>query len=367
MRTVLVMRKGNSMNAIVAPLANRTVMGTTLHHLDLNTSICTAATIQPGNSDLHTYLDELLYEISSKPQHRAYQLCSSTTEFATSLSGFCQAQGVVTAGAQALAARLLRIELQTDAKYGHLNPSGTHIRKGSFLQYIYSENSLFHYLGVKVDHHAFIDERDLRRRIGLGQTQKLFKACRVTFDANGVPQETLVFDTNARPSVYWWREFLELRELRSDQHNTETAIRGVIKCLNTIKKTAPTDYTHLRNAAITAFKQAGPLDFTVFVDNIFTNYQPVEPLLAKTLPNIVDRIRKLPSTSKFDMQFILVPGAVPFKRMNVEVSEEVSLSYNEDVANLDDKIWSSKTRDGRDVVVIRATESADRFKFKPWT
>lgn len=355
------------MNAIVAPSSSRRVLSTTLHHLDLNSSTCTAATIPAGNSDLGTYLDELLYEISAKPQHRAYQLSSGTTEFATSLGGFYQAQGLATTGAEALAERLLRIELQTDAKYGHLNPTGTHIRKGSFLQYMYQESSRCHYLGVKVDHHAFIDEQDLRKRIGLGQTQKLFKACRVTFDANGAPEETLVFDTNTRPSVYWWREFWELKELRSDRHNTETAIRGVIKCLNAIKKTAPTDYTHLRNAAITAFKQAGALDFTVFVDGIFASYQPVEQSLTQALPKIVEKIRQLPTTSKFDVQFTLVPEAVPFRRMNVAVSEEISLSYNEDVANLDDKIWSSKTRDGRDVVVIRATEAADRFKFKPWT
>jgi hypothetical protein len=354
------------MNAIVAPSASRTILSTTLHHLDLNASTCSPATIPSGNSDLGIYLDELLFEISAKPQHRAYQLSSSTTEFATSLNSFHQAQALAATGAEALAARLLRIELQTDAKYGHLNPSGTHIRKGSFLQYMYRENSRSHYLGVKVDHHAFIDEQDLRRRVGLGQTQKLFKACRVTFDANGTPHEALIFDTNARPSVYWWREFWELKELRSDQHNTETAIRGVIKCLNSIKKAAPTDYTHLRNAAITAFKQAGPLDFTVFVDTIFANYQPVEMALGQSLTKMVDKIRQLPATNKFDVQFTLVPGAVPFKRMNVAVSEEVSLSYNEDVANLDDKIWSSRTRDGKDVVVIRATEAADRFKFKSW-
>jgi len=309
----------------------------------------------------------LLHEISAKPQYRAYELSSSTTEFATSLSGFYQAQSLAPTGVEALAARLLRIELQTDSKYGHLNPSGTHIRKGSFLQYMYHEKSLCHYLGVKVDHHAFIDETDLRKRIGLGQTQKNFKACRVTFDANGTPQDALIFDTNPRPSVYWWREFWELRQLRSDQHNTETAIRGVIKCLNPIKKTAPTDYTHLRNAAITAFKQNGSLDFSIFVDNIFTNYQPVEQSLLQSLPKIVQKIKDLPTTNKFDSQFTLVPASVPFKRMNIAVSEEISLSYNEDLANLEDKIWSSKTIDGRDVVVIRATEAADRFKFKPWT
>jgi len=355
------------MNAVVAPIFSRLLLSTTLHHLDLNNSTCIAATIPSGNSDLSIYLDELLHEISGKPQHRAYQLSSSTTEFATSLNGFYQAQGLSPNGAEALAARLLRIELQTDSKYGHLNPLGTHIRKGSFLQYMYRENSLFFYLGVKVEHHAYIDETDLRKRIGLGQTQKIFKACRVTFDVHGAPQETLVFDTNARPSVYWWREFWELQELRSDQHNTETAIRAVIKCLNPIKKTAPSDYTHLRNAAITAFKQTGTLDFPFFVDSIFTNYQPIEQSLVQTLPKIVQKIKELPKNNKFDAQFTLAPAAVPFKRMNIAVSEEISLSYNEDLANLEDKIWASKTKDGQDVVVIRATEAADRFKFKPLT
>lgn len=347
--------------------SGRNILSTTLHHLDLGLSVCTPAVIPQGSSDLNIYLDELLQEIDEKPQHRAYQLSSKTTEFATSLDEFHRLKDLSAARVTALAERLLRIELQTDSKYGHLSNSGTHIRKGSFLQYAYQENSVFHYLGVKVDHHAFIDETDLRKRIGLGQTQKLFKACRVKFDAKGVPIETLVFDTNARPAVYWWREFWELMELRTDQHNTETAIRAVVKCLNPIRKIAPTDYTYLRNAAITAFKQAGALDFPLFVDNIFSNYQPVDSSLVATLPAIVDKIKNLPNSNKFDAQFNLVPAAVPFKRMNVAVSEEVSLSYNEDLANIEDKIWSSKTVDGSNVVVIRATEAADRFKFKPWS
>lgn len=354
------------MNTVDASTAGR-ILSTILHHLDIDEGTCVVATMPVDASDLERYLAELLAEIQAKPQKREYRLASLTTEFGTSLARFFAQQDLTQSPeADALAQRLLRIELATEGKYGHLNSTGTgHVKKGSFLQFMYREGGVVHYLGVKVEHQLFLDEADFKRKIGLGESHKIYKACKVSFDAAGIIGSSLVFDTNSRPSTYWWRDFWELSEQRTDAHNTEQAIKEVVRVLAPLKKTSPADHTLLRNAAVAAFKQVGRMNFDQFITDTFANYQPIEPVVSQTLGQLVNKMRQLPALKNFDSQFELAPAAVPFRRVTLPLTSEISLSYDEGIPNLADKIWASRTRDGQGVVVIEAPqETTNRFAFK---
>ncbi|MCO6057935.1 nucleoid-associated protein [Pseudomonas sp. MOB-449] len=356
------------MNDAVSPPAAR-ILSTSLHHLDLEAQTCNAVPMPVEREDLERYLTELLSEINGRPQNRAYVLASPTTEFATSLRAFFENQDLVTnPHTQALANRLLRIELATEERYGHLDTSGTgHVKKGSFLQFLYLDGPSVAYLGVKIEHQRFLDETDLRRKIGLGESHKIYKACKSTFDSNGSNQQALVFDTNSRPSTYWWKEVLELKQLRTDTFNTETAVKSVIRVIGKIKNTSAPDYTILRNATIAAFKQSGQINFDDFVTTTFSQYAPVNHELIDQLPEIVEKLRELPEKRQFDGHFTLIPSAVPYRRQTVNLSDEISVSYNEGITNLSDKIWSSRTPDGKSVLVIDAPNSTDNFTQKPWS
>ncbi|TKR53589.1 hypothetical protein D7I39_20260 [Allopusillimonas ginsengisoli] len=217
-----------------------------------------------------------------------------------------------------------------------------------------------------MEHQAFLDEVDYIRKIGLGESQKVYKACAVSFDGQGQPAAFSIYDTNRKPSVYWWNDMLELVAKRDDEENTKTAITEVVRVLNSIKKTAPVDYTLLRNAAVTAFKQTGVMKFDDFVTRTFQNYVPQEPSLVTKWNGVVDRLRALPSKGRFDGQFDLVSSAVPFKRQTIKLSTQISLNYDENIPNLSDKIWSTTTPDGRNVVVVDAPDASDKFAHKPW-
>lgn len=354
------------MNTVAAVIPGR-ILSTALHHLDIEGQACTATAMPVDPTDLERYLADLLAEIQAKPQKREYQLADLTTQFGTSLASFFAQQNLTKApAAEALAQRLLRIELITEKKYGHLNPAGTgHVKKGSFLQFMYRESGVVHYLGVKVEHQSFLDEADFKRKIGLGESQKIYKACQVSFDATGKIGSALVFDTNSKPSTYWWQDFWELTEQRSDAHNTEHAIREVVRVLGPLKKSSPADYTLLRNAAVAAFKQVGRMDFDQFITNTFANYQPIVPDVSQALGRMVDKMRKLPAEKHFDGQFELAPAAVPFRRVTLPLTSEITLSYDEGMPNLEDKIWASRTSDGQGVLVIEAPQSmTSRFTFK---
>jgi hypothetical protein len=355
------------MNSVVAIAPGTSkLLGTALYHLDIDSQKCNAVPI-PKDSDLQAYLDALLAEIAAKPQSRAYTLVSNSTECAVSLAKFHGAKALVPIAAEALAARLLRIEVATDERYGHLAAAGTtHVKRGSFLQFLYQNAGVLGYLAVKIEHQSILDETDFKRRVGLGESQKIYKACRVDFDTSGKPQQALVFDTNAKPSVYWWNDVWELKPVRSDEVNTKDAITHVVHALLKVRKIAPVDYTILRNATVAAFKQAGAMDFDQFVTSTFASYVPVADALASELPKLVTQLRELPKKKKFDSHFTLAPTAVPYKQVKVQLSTGITLSYDEGLAHLGDRIWSTKTVDGKEVVVVDAPDASKQFPFKPW-
>ena len=48
------------------------------------------------------------------------------------------------------------------------------------------------------------------------------------------------------------------------------------------------------------------------------------------------------------------------------MSDHIVRAYDEDLAHLADRIWSTQTEDGKEVVVVDAPGASKRFPFKPW-
>ncbi|WP_351014406.1 hypothetical protein [Shewanella sp. AC91-MNA-CIBAN-0169] len=261
--------------------------------------------------------------------------------------------------------RLLDKEVETDKSYGHLSKSGKgHVKKGSFLQFLYRNGSFISYLGVKLEHQVFLDEVDFKKKIGLSVAKKIYKACKVDFDVDGIPHNVFVYDTNSKPSHYWWSDFLELKELRTNALNTETASKEVLREVDRIKKAFPRDHNVLRNATIAAFKQNGEMKYDEFVENTFGNYEPIDNDLKIKLPQIREKLDSLPEKKNFDTRFTLAPELVTFRRSSYELSKEISLTVEGGIENIDDKIWSEKTASGKELVVISSPEGFKRFTEK---
>lgn len=238
------------------------------------------------------------------------------------------------------------------------------LKKEVFLQFLYRDNSNISYLGVKIEHHAFLDENDFKKKIGLAIAKKIYKACKVSFNDTGTPYDVFVYDTNTKPSTYWWKDFLELKEIRDDALNTRLASKEVIKVVNGLKKHHPADYTILRNAVVAAFKQQGEMKFNEFIESTFETYEPEDAHLKNKMPNIVGKLKHLPEKKKFDSQFNLVPSEVPFKRSKISLSKEITLSIDEGIDDLDEKIWSERSASGMKLVVIESPDGFERFKLK---
>lgn len=343
------------------------IVSTVLHHIDVSSKTTQPITITGQQQDLEGYLTDLLGEVKTKQQKREYDFSRTTTEFYTALISYHGNQNLqLNSVSSNLANRLLDKEVATDARYGHLGKDGSgHVKKGSFLQFLYTEDDgSVAYLGVKIEHQTFIDEIDLKKKIGLSIANKIYKACRVNFDSKNIPEKIFVYDTNAKPSTYWWSDFLELKELRNDTHNTMVASTEVIRVINKIKKDFPTDYTILRNAIVSSFKQNKPFNYYDFLSNTIEDYEPEDTELKKKIPDIVKTLMDLPAKKQFDTQFTLVPSAVPFRRTKYNLSKEISLTIEDGIENLSDKIWSEKTASGRELIIIDSPDGFKKFTLK---
>lgn len=343
------------------------IVSTVLHHIDVDAKKLKLIPIPNANAELESYLHDLLEEIKDKTQKRSYEFVRETTEFYGALVDYFKSNDLEKNSKSAgIASRLLDKEIDTERDYGHLGKAGVgHVKKGSFLQFIYREGENLSYLGVKIEHQEFLDETDFIKRIGLSLINKIFKACWVTYGESGVPLQVYVYDTNTKPAVYWWRDFLELKQTRDDAYNTKTAIVEVVRVLDSIRHKYPADYSILRNASVAAFKQDTDMVFDTFVTNTFAHYTPEDNELATShLPVLIEKLKELPVKKNFDSVFKIQPKEVPFRKKSIAVSQEITLSLSEGIDNIEEKIWSEITAGGQKLVVIKSTDNKAFSSFK---
>jgi len=318
----------------------------------------------PEDSDFKAYVDELLSEIQNINEKRRFEFSSTTNEFHTVLINYFQEESLENKSAKNLAKRLLKKEIAADEKIAKLNKK---VNQGCFLQLLLKENDSFSYCGVKVDYDEYLDRINFKDRIGLKKKKKIYRAVKVSFNKDGIPEDVHVFDKNTTLASYWWKEFLELNEQQGDELNTKRASEAVVNKIKSFKKDYPIDYNILKNTVIARFKQKGTMKYDTFVTEVFENYTPDDKTLEPKLQKIIKSLKELPDhkTKPFDRLFNLVPSAVKYKKSNVKLTREIEVSYPYEIKNLENQIWHEKSSNGDNLVVIRSTTNGfKQFKLK---
>ncbi len=320
-------------------------------------------------TDLNGYLMNLLTEIDSQEHKRSYQVQRQTTEFSVALKEFSLFDELVDAKAEGLAEKLLQEEIRVDQDYPQLNNNKRKkgiVNKGSFLQFLYEISGVTFYLGVKIEHQIFFDENDFKRKSGLPESSKVYKACRVTFSGTDF-EEISVYDKNTVPSLYWWSGFLELVVLRDDVLNTQRAAKAIMNVLDAkVKKLHPEEYTQIRNAAIVALKQDKQINYNDLVDDLLSKAVFQDVKFNAKIPEIIAALKKAPTDPKdgFDLQFQSSPNAVQYRQRKVGLGRNIFLSYPEEIEDLNGCIWAAFNDQGEKVVIIKSESGYDHF-YKP--
>lgn len=317
-------------------------------------------------TDLNGYLKNLLSEIDAQEHKRSYQVQRETSEFSAALKEFALFDELVSIRSEGLAEKLLQEEIRVDNAYGQLNTDKTKkgiVNKGSFLQFWYEVAGKTCYLGVKIEHQIFLDEKDFKKKSGLPESSKVYKACRVIFSGTDF-EEISVYDKNSVPSVYWWNGFLELEVLRDDELNTQRAATAIIRVLDAkVKKLHPEEYTQIRNAAIVALKQDKQINYNDLVNDLLSNAVFQDAKFNAKIPEIITALKKAPADPKggFDLQFQGSPDAVQFRQRKVGMGRNIFLTYPEEIEGLNGYIWAKIDENGDKVVIVKSEEGYDHF------
>jgi hypothetical protein len=207
---------------------------------------------------------------------------------------------------------------------------------------------------LKVDYDEFLSEITGDIVTGLSIKRQVYKSFICELDNENTIINRSVFDSNNSVSVYWWREFLELEVVITDEENTKNAFEAIEKdVLLPIRKKHKQDYLHLWNATIAYFRSEGEFNMSYYRD-IVGSYTPIDNNL--NINELVAKINKLPQKHKFDQRFNKVPSEVHKKFKNVlHLTNEIDLILKHDVANIQKTFKSHEDADGK-YLMIRSEE-----------
>lgn len=246
-------------------------------------------------------------------------------------------------------------------KYGHL----TKIQKGSLVQALVENEGEIIYLACLIEHAKFIDENDLKYKIGLPSTDKAtLKSCMVYHSSSGDVEKIYVTDSRTKFSEYWYDGFLELAEKRSDRTNTKEAFKIINSVMNnSLSANYKSDCTELNNALKVFFTQEDNFVFSDCLDFLFNKYKPKDTDLdiKELRKKIEERAEK---SDRFDKVFTIDNTDIKSKLNNIKytVTDNIEIKFKTPKINLKDYIYSTKIEDEQ-VLVIRKVNDDTYKKF----
>ncbi len=308
--------------------------------------------------ELQDYLSELFNIVISGSKGRQFMFERNTTEVRSQIARINNHENFNDIS-YIIANRLLNSELEAQDKISRL---GILIQKGIIIQALVLDNGQEKFIICKADHNEFLNEIDFNLARGLPVKKKAFKAfvCNInnSEDCNGI----LVYDTNPTDTKYWWKDFLELKMLYSDEDNTERAFNAIDKSVFTkIKKEHPQDYTYLRNSTVRYFRSNERFEMQDFIENAIGDYLPFDPKL--NMNDLKAKIIELPAKqrSQFDNQFSIIKEKIKARFHNrVKLTNQIDLYIKEDFP--ENTIISEIGDDGLKYVKIKSEEGFKYFQ-----
>ncbi|QXV66535.1 hypothetical protein INP83_05475 [Mucilaginibacter sp. 21P] len=248
-----------------------------LHKIDIENNLVEFMPHSSDKNDLDGYVMELVTNILSGSDRKGYHFRSDSTEVRTLLTEILDNNKTdekhYDTLSQKISKRLLTMEKSSQAKVDKL---GIEILKGVLVvSLIEFDDKTSKIIISKADHNDFIDSITFRRTSGLPIRKKIYKAFISEFNDKRELTRTSVYDTNSVFSVYWWRDFLELTEVYTDEHNTETAFAVLnSRILAPLKTSSKADYINLWNTTVHYFRTKKEFALEDYIDNVIKEYRP---------------------------------------------------------------------------------------------
>ena len=337
-----------------------------LFRIDIEKNQVTPMPLRDELSDLKSYVKELVTKILAGSDSKSFQFSSETTEVRGLIETILKARennaSVYDSATLAIAKRLLNEEIVSQAKVLKL---GIEIHKGVLVvSLVKFDNNTTKIVISKAENDEFLDDVNYKLLRGLPVRKKIYKAFICEVDENKTITKIAIYDTNSTYSVYWWREFLELTEIHSDDYNTKKAFEVIeANILTPIKKYSKPDYITLWNTTVHYFRCKPEFSMEDFLGNTIIGYQPFDD---RVKPDKIEKeIRSLPLKHNFDSKFSIVQKLITkqFKK-TISLTYQIDLQFKEDIPDLNNVIKPYEELDGTKYVMIKSEQGYDYFKRK---
>lgn len=343
-----------------------------IHHMDIKQKEIRGKA--NNNASIERFLKDLMYDILSKDDKRYYTFNTETVEVSTLMSRVFSLDltqdyldtDILIDVCNTIAQRAL--EKHIDAQEKH---KMTNIQEGSLIQSLIEYESELYFLITKVEHENFLDANNFEEFEGVPYNKKTrsLKSCLIKFEDEIT--DIIVTDTNTTIASYWYRDFLELKEVNTDERNTSkafTAFHSIIS--RNVSKHSEADYTQLHNSLLGYFRNRENFSITGVIDEVLSEYVPENKQKIKT-EDLIKKFKDEMKKEKFDTKFKIEKKAIKNRmKKTYKVSDKIEIRISGYIEDLSDKIYASKDDDENRVIVMKVedeekyNETYRRFKFR---
>ncbi|MGC1472955.1 MAG: hypothetical protein WA775_10210 [Psychroserpens sp.] len=303
-----------------------------LYHLDVSSNKLEKTNISLKKETITNYIDSLIEEILDSPNKRLYLFKDGSTEVKNSVSKIITKAEDHDRVLLNNAKRLLEKEVKTDKKLQ--KTLGIKVQRGSLMQIHFKQGKSDNLLICKVEHDEILNEKSFEINRGLNTKKKVYKSFLYYLPNENRQGEIYVNDKNE--SKYWWDDFLELDQVKTDEYNTEESIDKIITAISstTRKREFEFDNTILRNSVVGYYRNNKQFNFSDLIESVFENYTPIRDKYP--LGRVKNKLDKLIEDDTFDNQFTIVPNKIKKrKKQTIKVGPGLVLKIEEFVNNLE--------------------------------
>lgn len=307
--------------------------------------------------EIDTYVDELVEQCIEHPGDREYEFKIPRTARYNSI------QNVVLghnrdAECQSLADRLAQVENSKNDEYANLKnniPQGLLII--ALVDMEERDAPRERIVIAKADYTEFIAKTSGVRTSGLPTKKKVFKSFVATYqvDNGAVTFSSLItFDPQKSKAAYWWDDFLELKQPKSNADHTKAAFKAIKQeILKKIRVKHKEAYLPLYNSTMAYMRTAGEFDLEHYRDVVFGGQVINDPTF--DMEEWQERITNLPNGRyKFDRRFPKVVDEIkqPEVGTDIELTPLVALHIKGPFEGMENTIQAIEHEGHRGVFVI---------------
>lgn len=327
-----------------------------LYKIDISKSEVSILSDLQLTDNLKNYIITLLEAIQDKESDKKYEYKSQTLEFCTLLNKII-IDNEYDASCTRIADKLLEAEIEAQSKITRLKKD---IQKGiliiSLVEMTDTERKI---IISKADYDEFLNESG-EINTGLPLKKRIYKAYTANINQANEIYKIATYDSNTSVSTYWWKEFLELSIVRTDEENTLNAFKAIeSKILNPIKKKSKADYFTLRNSTIRYFRANPEYSTDGYIENVYEGYHPFDSNV--NINELKTKVRDLSQKCNFDNRFTIVRSQIKSKIKEVyHLSNDIDLVVKQDIQpNI---IKTKQEEDGSKWVMINSNEGYEYFQ-----